>query len=115
MSVAVRQTILTPFFHSFIPFGHCRTCSQIFVTSFRHKVGMEHHQHPKVRHLHDFGPVDGVVIGEHPLVTRLMKGVFMKRPSRRKVPVVWNPSKVLDVFQHWLFCWPLLLPRGPKS
>jgi hypothetical protein len=59
-------------------------------------------------------PVDGVDIGEHPLVTRLMKGVFTSRPPKCKVPVIWDPSKVVDIFQHWPVPLPLshLMEKG---
>jgi hypothetical protein len=46
-------------------------------------------------------PVDGVNIGDHPLVKRLMRGVFKERPSRWADPAPWDPLKVLDIFQHW--------------
>jgi hypothetical protein len=46
-------------------------------------------------------PIDGVRVGDHPLVKRLMSGVFNKRPSRRAAPALWDPLKVLSVFQHW--------------
>jgi hypothetical protein len=43
--------------------------------------------------------VDGAPLGSHPLITRLVKGVFTKRPPTRKVPSVWDP--VMDCFMHW--------------
>jgi hypothetical protein len=46
-------------------------------------------------------PIDGVRVGDHPLVKRLMSGVFDERPSRRAAPALWDPLKVLSVFQHW--------------
>jgi hypothetical protein len=39
----------------------------------------------------------------HPLITRLVKGVFTKRPPTRKVLLVWNPALVLDCFMYWSF------------
>jgi hypothetical protein len=45
-------------------------------------------------------PIDGVRVGDHPLVKRLMSGVFNERPSRRANPALWDPLKVLSVFQH---------------
>ena len=72
-----------------------------------------------LRHLHDrklsystinlhrsaismtLAPVDGVPVGEHSLVKRLMKGAFTKHPPPRKVPAIWDPSKVLALFQDW--------------
>jgi hypothetical protein len=46
-------------------------------------------------------PIDGARVGDHPLVKRLMSGVFNERPSRRANPALWNPLKVLSIFQHW--------------
>jgi hypothetical protein len=59
-------------------------------------------------------PVDGVNIGDHPLVKRLMRGVFKERPSRRANPALWDPLKVLSVFQHWPVDLPLskLMRKG---
>jgi hypothetical protein len=59
-------------------------------------------------------PIDGVKVGDHPLVIRLMSGIFNERPSRRANPALWDPLKVLSVFQHWPFSLPLssLCERG---
>jgi hypothetical protein len=46
-------------------------------------------------------PIDGARVGDHPLVRKLMSGVFNKRPPRRAKPELWDPLKVLNVFQHW--------------
>jgi hypothetical protein len=43
-------------------------------------------------------PINSVSIREHHIVTRLMDGVFDERPP---VPTLWDPLKVLRVFQHW--------------
>jgi hypothetical protein len=45
--------------------------------------------------------IDGALVGTHPLVSRVCKGVFTKRPPPRKVPSVWDPTPVLDIFMHW--------------
>jgi hypothetical protein len=59
-------------------------------------------------------PIDGVNIGDHPLVKRLMSGIFNERPSRRANPAPWDPLKVLSVFQHWPVDLPLssLMRKG---
>jgi hypothetical protein len=43
-----------------------------------------------------------------------MSGVFNKRPSRRANPELWDPLKVLNVFQHWPVDLPLsnLIRKG---
>jgi hypothetical protein len=59
-------------------------------------------------------PVDGVNIGDHPLVKRLIRGVFKERPSRQANPALWDPLKVLSLFQHWPVDLPLssLMRKG---
>jgi hypothetical protein len=59
-------------------------------------------------------PIDGVLVGEHPIVKRLMGGVFNERPPRREAPPLWDPLKVLSVFQHWPVDLPLssLMRKG---
>lgn len=37
-------------------------------------------------------------IGKHPLVTRLMKGIFLARPPTPKYSGTWDPSRVLSHF-----------------
>ena len=39
--------------------------------------------------------VDGYLIGRHPLITRMLKGVFNERPPVAKYSNFWNVSKVL--------------------
>jgi hypothetical protein len=45
--------------------------------------------------------VKGAAVGTHPLVSRMCKGSFKRRPPPRKVPSVWDPTPVLDIFMHW--------------
>ena len=40
-------------------------------------------------------PIDGVSIGQHPLVSRLLKGAFHSRPPLPKYSETWDVSKVL--------------------
>jgi hypothetical protein len=37
-------------------------------------------------------PIDGVRVGDHPLIKRLMSGVFNERPPRRDAPKLWDPQ-----------------------
>ena len=39
--------------------------------------------------------VDGVAVGQHPLVTRLMKGVYHSRPPLPRYTSTWNVDRVL--------------------
>ena len=45
--------------------------------------------------------IDGVAIGEHPLICRLIKGIFNKRPPTRRAFDAWDVSKVFKVFSSW--------------
>lgn len=44
-------------------------------------------------------PIDGKQVGEHPLVTRLLKGVKAKRPSLPRYKCIWDPNLVLKHLQ----------------
>ena len=46
-------------------------------------------------------PIDGVVIGKHPLVTKFMKGVFCSRPPEPKYSVTWDINLVLNLGKFW--------------
>ena len=39
--------------------------------------------------------IDGVNVGEHPLVVRCLKGIFNLRPALPKNKDIWNPDEVL--------------------
>ncbi|KAI9550668.1 hypothetical protein GHT06_013482 [Daphnia sinensis] len=41
-------------------------------------------------------PVDGLRIGEHPVVVKLLKGCFNQNPPRPKYSVTWDPSQVIN-------------------
>ena len=40
-------------------------------------------------------PIDGKVLGEHPVVGRLLKGMFVSRPPRPKYATTWNVNTLL--------------------
>ncbi|PFX17394.1 TNF receptor-associated factor 4 [Stylophora pistillata] len=42
---------------------------------------------------------DGTCVGKHPLVFRLMKGIFQEKPPRPKNTEIWNVSLVLEYLQ----------------
>ena len=44
-------------------------------------------------------PVDGCVIGSHPIVSRFMKGIFQLRMPTPKYLVTWDVSVVLGYFK----------------
>lgn len=41
-------------------------------------------------------PIDVVVVGKHPLVTRLMKGIFIRRPPQPRYAFTWDVGRVLE-------------------
>ena len=45
--------------------------------------------------------IDGYSVGQHPLVTRLMKGVFNDRPPLPKYTCTWNVQGVLSYISSW--------------
>ena len=45
--------------------------------------------------------IDGYTVGQHPLVTRLMKGVFNDRPPLPKYTCTWNVQRVLSHMTSW--------------
>ena len=44
--------------------------------------------------------VDGEVVGQHPLISRLLKGAFNERPPRPKYHSIWDVDLVLDMFRR---------------
>jgi len=44
--------------------------------------------------------VDDEVIGQHPLISRVLKGAFNERPPRPKYHSIWNVDMVLDKFKN---------------
>ena len=45
-------------------------------------------------------PVDGIQFGKHPLISRLMKGVFHLRPPQPRYAGQWDVSKVLQFLEE---------------
>ena len=41
-------------------------------------------------------PIDSFSIGNHPVISRLMKGIFHKRPPSRRMFQAWNPASVFE-------------------
>jgi hypothetical protein len=41
-------------------------------------------------------PVDGTLLGEHPIVGRLLKGMFVSRPPQPKYTSTWDVNVLLD-------------------
>ena len=46
-------------------------------------------------------PMEGFPVGQHPLVTRMMKGVFNSRPPIVKICPAWSVNQVLDWPRQW--------------
>jgi len=47
------------------------------------------------------GSVDGMPIGKHPLVIRLVKGVWKSRTPKPRYNSVWDAGLVLGLFKSW--------------
>ena len=48
-----------------------------------------------------FVNIDNMPAGEHPLITRFLKGVSNLRPSRPRYTQTWDPSGVLHYLKAW--------------
>ena len=46
-------------------------------------------------------PIDGHKVGQHPIICRLMKGVFNKRPPIQNMVGSWSVDKVINLLQSW--------------
>ena len=44
--------------------------------------------------------IDGIQVGKHPIVSRMLKGVFNERPPRPKYESVWKLDQVLTMFRE---------------
>ena len=54
------------------------------LNSYRSAISMTHQ------------PIDGVLVGKHPLICRLLKGIYNSRPPQPRYSTTWDVSKVLD-------------------
>jgi hypothetical protein len=45
--------------------------------------------------------IDGFKVGQHPVVTGLMRGVFNSKPPQPKICAAWSVIKVLDLLHRW--------------
>ena len=46
-------------------------------------------------------PIDGFAVGKHPLVTRLMKGIFNKNPPQPSLFPAWSVKTTLNELSSW--------------
>ena len=46
-------------------------------------------------------PIDGVIVGKHPLVSRLMKGIYNQRPPQPRYTSTWDVQIVLQRIRSW--------------
>ena len=46
-------------------------------------------------------PVEGYRLGNHPLVTQFMRGVYISRPPQPKYTLVWDVRQVLELLRRW--------------
>ena len=59
------------------------------INSYRSAISMTH------------TPIDGVVVGKHPLVGRLMKGIYNQRPPQPRYSSTWDVQVVLSQLRSW--------------
>ena len=48
-------------------------------------------------------PIDGVVVGPHPLVSHMLPGAYQSRHSQPRYGSMWNVQAVLDRFRNMSF------------
>ena len=46
-------------------------------------------------------PIDGFMVGQHPLIKRQLKGIFNLRPPKQSLYPSWSVKTVLDTIKHW--------------
>lgn len=46
-------------------------------------------------------PVDGYSVGEHPIIARLLKGVFHVRPPEPRYSFAWDVNVLLTFLESW--------------
>ena len=51
--------------------------------------------------LSSFIQLDGMKLGDHPLVTRFMTGLFNKKPALPRYVEIWNPQSVLEYLRNY--------------
>ena len=51
-----------------------------------------------------FPRINGVAVGQHPLVVRLMKGTFHWRPPAPRYEATWPAHKVVSFLRNLLIC-----------
>ena len=45
--------------------------------------------------------MDGVQVGQHPIITRLMKGIYNRRPASRRLYPSWDAGKVISLLRDF--------------
>ena len=66
--------------------------TDIFDKGLQYRTINTYHSAISMTHL----PLDGSLIGSHPLVSRFMKGVFQSRPPCPRYLATWDVSVVLS-------------------
>ena len=46
-------------------------------------------------------PVDGYSVGEHPIIARLLKGMFHVRPPEPRYSFTWDVNVLLTFLESW--------------
>ena len=56
-------------------------------------------------------PVDGYSVGEHPIISRLLKGMFHVRPPDPRYSFTWDVNVLLTFLESWFPVWALKLKQ----
>ena len=46
-------------------------------------------------------PIDGYSVGEHPIIARLLKGMFHVRPPEPRYSFTWDVNVLLTFLESW--------------
>ena len=46
-------------------------------------------------------PVDGYALGEHPIIVRLIKGMYYVRPPKPRYKFIWDVNISLAFLETW--------------
>ena len=88
--------------HGWCPFSAPVTAVLSFLASLLKEKDLEYRTiavyRPAISQTHD--PIDSVPLGELPIVSKFMKGIFRAKPPKPKYCSSWNVAKVLDFLRN---------------
>lgn len=45
--------------------------------------------------------IEGYDVGKHPIICRLLEGMFKNRPLRLKYAIIWSIDQILELLEFW--------------